>query len=178
MTVLTSMRLCKLTFVTSVFGMTNMPTVEHYWTFGIVTATVCIPFFLLIGSLNTTRGMEFWRTRWDMGWHSLIAFCSWLARCGRPRRVSTSVHDAPSDNGTSAPLPPMSRSTSAQDSKATRLRRWSQNGGSKESLELKAVGELQQSETHRPSVARSETSNIATLMLRDMERRRTLKYDV
>ncbi|KAK5109545.1 hypothetical protein LTR62_006896 [Meristemomyces frigidus] len=60
-----------LTFVTSVFGMTNMPTVEHYWMFGLVTATVCIPFFILIGSLNTKGGMHFWRTRTKGAFYSL-----------------------------------------------------------------------------------------------------------
>ncbi|PPJ53180.1 hypothetical protein CBER1_11678 [Cercospora berteroae] len=45
-----------LTFVTSVFGMTNMPEERQYWHFGIVTATVCVLFFILIGSLNTVRG--------------------------------------------------------------------------------------------------------------------------
>ncbi|TVY32020.1 hypothetical protein LSUB1_G008535 [Lachnellula subtilissima] len=54
-----------LTFVTSVFGMTNMPTQHQFKWFGIVMATVCIPFFLLIGSLNTTSGMAFWRSKWQ-----------------------------------------------------------------------------------------------------------------
>ncbi|KAF2091613.1 hypothetical protein K490DRAFT_31641 [Saccharata proteae CBS 121410] len=52
-----------LTFVTSVFGMTNMPTDRHYWPFAIVMVTVCIPFFLLVGSLNTTKGYEFWKAQ-------------------------------------------------------------------------------------------------------------------
>ncbi|TVY80629.1 hypothetical protein LSUE1_G003971, partial [Lachnellula suecica] len=61
-----------LTFVTSVFGMTNMPTEHQFKLFGIVMATVCIPFFLLIGSLNTTIGMEFWRAKW----HQLLSYIS------------------------------------------------------------------------------------------------------
>ncbi|KAH8819458.1 hypothetical protein F5884DRAFT_660991 [Xylogone sp. PMI_703] len=52
-----------LTFVTSVFGMTNMPPDDSFLNFAIVMTTVCVPFFLLIGSLNTTKGMEFWRLR-------------------------------------------------------------------------------------------------------------------
>jgi hypothetical protein len=45
--------------------MTNMPqdNQDFKW-FGVTMATVCIPFFLLIGSLNTTSGMEFWRKKW------------------------------------------------------------------------------------------------------------------
>ncbi|CZR64326.1 uncharacterized protein PAC_14224 [Phialocephala subalpina] len=62
-----------LTFVTSVFGMTNMPTDHQFKVFGIVMATVCVPFFLLIGSLNTTSGMEFWRSKW----HQLLR---WIFR--------------------------------------------------------------------------------------------------
>lgn len=47
-------------------------------------ATVCLPFFILIGSLNTTSGMEFWRGRW----HKFLAWISeWFA--GRPDRSDT-----------------------------------------------------------------------------------------
>lgn len=33
-------------------------------------STVCVPFFFLIGSLNTTQGMRFWRSKW----HQLLAW--------------------------------------------------------------------------------------------------------
>ncbi|KAL8803639.1 MAG: hypothetical protein Q9182_003054 [Xanthomendoza sp. 2 TL-2023] len=52
-----------LTFVTSVFGMTNMDPDEGFLHFGIVTAVVCVPTYFLIGSLNTTSGAHFWRTK-------------------------------------------------------------------------------------------------------------------
>jgi Mg2+ and Co2+ transporter CorA len=45
-----------LTFVTSIFGMTNMP--EHpasYWPFGVTLVAICIPFFSIIGFLSTKR---------------------------------------------------------------------------------------------------------------------------
>ncbi|KAK0106339.1 hypothetical protein ONS96_003977 [Cadophora gregata f. sp. sojae] len=58
-----------LTFVTSVFGMSNMPS-EGFKDFTITMVAVCVPFFLLIGSLNTTSGMEFWRSKW----HKLLAW--------------------------------------------------------------------------------------------------------
>ena len=66
---LVNMIFVPLTFVTSVFGMTNMPTNEHYYAFGITLVTVCVPFFILVGTLNTTKGYEtfkigskrFWR---------------------------------------------------------------------------------------------------------------------
>jgi hypothetical protein len=49
-----------------------MPTEHQFKWFGVVMATVCIPFFLLIGSLNTTSGMEFWRSKW----HQLLSYIS------------------------------------------------------------------------------------------------------
>ncbi|EDN97187.1 hypothetical protein SS1G_11712 [Sclerotinia sclerotiorum 1980 UF-70] len=59
-----------LTFVTSVYGMTNMSTVQNFTPFGITMVTVCVPFFFLVGALNTTSGMQFWRVRWYrfLGW--------------------------------------------------------------------------------------------------------------
>ncbi|KAL8947756.1 MAG: hypothetical protein Q9222_005996 [Ikaeria aurantiellina] len=52
-----------LTFVTSVFGMTNMPQDDNFRPFGIVTAVICAPTYFLIGSLNTTSGVQFWRIK-------------------------------------------------------------------------------------------------------------------
>ena len=49
-----------LTFVTSVFGMTNMNPKDGFINFGIVTLVVCVPTYMLIGSLNTGSGFEFW----------------------------------------------------------------------------------------------------------------------
>ena len=52
-----------LTFVTSVFGMTNMDPDDSFRPFGIVTAVICLPTYMLIGSLNTTSGIQFWRMK-------------------------------------------------------------------------------------------------------------------
>ena len=41
-----------------------MPQEPHFKDFGIVMSVVCLPFFILIGSLNTTSGMTFWRDKW------------------------------------------------------------------------------------------------------------------
>ena len=47
-----------LTFVTSVFGMTNMDPSDSFLPFGIVTAVICIPTYLLIGILNSDTGQS------------------------------------------------------------------------------------------------------------------------
>ncbi|OAG02360.1 uncharacterized protein CC84DRAFT_1010104 [Paraphaeosphaeria sporulosa] len=50
-----------LTFVTSVYGMTNMPgDPSPYWPFAITLAAVCVPFFSLIGFLSTDFGYRIW----------------------------------------------------------------------------------------------------------------------
>ena len=72
-----------LTFVTSVFGMTNMPQRDNYTDFAVVVAVVCIPFFILIGSLNTASGMKFWRAKTGAAFRSIVSFFAWLGRGGK-----------------------------------------------------------------------------------------------
>ena len=50
-----------LTFVTSVFGMTNMPPNDNFVRFGFVTAAICLPTYLVIGSLGSERALQFWK---------------------------------------------------------------------------------------------------------------------
>ena len=69
-----------LTFVTSVFGMTNMPQNDNFVRFGIVTLVVCFPTYLLIGSLNTDRGFKFWTQKIHLPfttqfWKHHLALC-------------------------------------------------------------------------------------------------------
>lgn len=49
-----------LTFVTSVFGMTNMNPTATFKSFGIVLVVICVPTYIIIGSLNTESGLSFW----------------------------------------------------------------------------------------------------------------------
>lgn len=50
-----------LTFVTSVFGMSNMSGEEStLWKFGITTVAISVPFFSLIGFLSTQFGYGIW----------------------------------------------------------------------------------------------------------------------
>lgn len=61
-----------LTFVTSVFGMTNMPPKDSFKPFGIVTATICVPTYFFLVSVNSpeTAASVLKRIGWIM---SLVA---------------------------------------------------------------------------------------------------------
>ncbi|KAK0343293.1 hypothetical protein LTR59_014859 [Friedmanniomyces endolithicus] len=162
-------------FVTSVFGMTNMPTERHYWTFGIATATICIPFFVLLGSLNSTRGMNFWRGKTVLLFHKTRDFFSWLHRGGRPRRPASDEAILGDDESGSGVLQ-MSRSTSTQNARDTRLRRWSSGENervSKGSLDT-AQSARQVMEIPRPAVVASRGPSLAEMWM--SERKRTLRY--
>lgn len=90
-------------FVTSVFGMTNMPQNPSYWTFGVVLVAVCIPFFILIGFLNTNRGMTFWRNRFRNAFIRIMKLFSFLGRCFKRRKASPSTGDG-EDEGKERPI--------------------------------------------------------------------------
>lgn len=49
-----------LSFVTSVFGMTNMVSTSNFTHFAITTVSIYVPTYALIGSLSTSRGFVFW----------------------------------------------------------------------------------------------------------------------
>lgn len=97
-----------LTFVTSVFGMTNMPTEHHYWPFGITMATVCIPFFCLVGSLNSTSGIAWWRKR-------VMTFLGFLGKLCWKRKKDILEEEKQVDEA------PLSRSISTTEGMAIRL---------------------------------------------------------
>lgn len=76
-----------LTFVTSVFGMTNMPAdPTPWWPFGITLAAVCIPCFSLIGFLSTDFGYRIWAAKTK-------AFWRWIRPKPKPKSVVESDID-------------------------------------------------------------------------------------
>ncbi|KAJ4401777.1 hypothetical protein N0V91_007676 [Didymella pomorum] len=61
-----------LTFVTSIFGMTNMPAEPApYWPFAITLVAICVPFFSIIGFLSTKYGYHVWATKTRQLWRWL-----------------------------------------------------------------------------------------------------------
>lgn len=82
-----------LTFVTSVFGMTNMP--EHpasYLPFGVTLLAICIPFFSLIGFLSTNFGYGIWVAKTKQLYR-------WIRPKPKPTETDGSEDGKPSDSG-------------------------------------------------------------------------------
>jgi hypothetical protein len=112
-----------LTFVTSVFGMTNMDANAGFWRFGVVLVTVCVPFFLLIGSMNTNRGMRFWREQFGTAIVYSSSIIVW------PWRRLTKTKTADDGEKSSVEVPQkQARSLSASEGMARRMGR-SANAG-------------------------------------------------
>ena len=156
-----------------------MPTAQSYKTFGIVTAVVCVPFFVLIGSLNTTRGMHFWRQKSRIALHKLAIFIAWLFGCGRKRDEKEVDLDEDLDVDIE-PLP-LRRSTTPLNPRDARMRRVGtmQNGHlSRHSVEMKKVEsrDRDRSSGDQPAAGlqTSQTSRLAEMW--SEERRRTLKF--
>ncbi|KAF1837151.1 hypothetical protein BDW02DRAFT_595826 [Decorospora gaudefroyi] len=102
-----------LTFVTSVFGMTNMPEYPAgFLPFGIVLAATCIPFFSIIGFLSTNHGYRLWAQQTKRLWR-------WV----RPTRTPPAPYDAQLE-------PPLrvNRSMSTEEGMRLRLRGRDGNG--------------------------------------------------
>lgn len=89
---LVNMFFLPLTFVTSVYGMTNMPEDAGFWPFGLTLAAVCVPFFFLIGSMNTSSGMEWWRGNFGK-------FGRWIGGKGDEQVMAETDSDDGMDDG-------------------------------------------------------------------------------
>jgi hypothetical protein len=96
-----------LTFVTSIFGMTNM---QEYptplWPFGVTLVAICVPFFSIIGFLSTKYGYRMWARKTSQLWH-------WV----RGKKPATESGNA-DDEGTRQ----MVRSLSSEQSMGLRLK--------------------------------------------------------
>jgi hypothetical protein len=83
--------------------MTNMDTDQVFWQFGVTLATVCVPFFLLIGFLNTDSGYRLWVEKTKQLWH-------WM----RPK-------PKPKDDDEDFELNPVSRTLTVEEGMRMRL---------------------------------------------------------
>lgn len=129
-----------LTFVTSVFGMEILPerslsysstsisnadksTDEPLWRFAAVTVAICLPCFILIGSLNSRSGMHWWQRKLSAIWQHIRRMWPYsnAENDKQPSQDQTSKFMAP----TSANDYPLPSSTSTNAKMARRLRRLS-----------------------------------------------------
>jgi hypothetical protein len=174
-----------LTFVTSVFGMTNMPQKEDYWMFAIVTTTVCIPFFVLVGSLNSRRMLHFWKRKIKAAFTGLSSFVWWLA--GRkqdtdaPELLSVKSFDSTQRADTTR-LRRLSSLQNQNERRAVRGTAISDEATSKEEGDSRVENGLAMAASTSPALrptftgARTSTSRIADMWIDERERRRRLTY--
>lgn len=151
--------------------MTNMPTDKHYWfvvsdispspdkrgdlltigcirMFGIVLGTVCVPFFVLIGSMNTNKGMHFWRSRTKLAFEKAGRFIAWMFGQGSNGSDLVSVKSYESD------------ATGAS------LRRWSSNQGLRRGQDYREPVSREDAQVRdevRPTRTRSRTLSTEVL---------------
>ncbi|CAK3776533.1 hypothetical protein AC579_8326 [Lecanosticta acicola] len=152
-------------FVTSVFGMTNMPTSPNFWTFGVVLVAVCVPFFILIGSLNSNRGMMFWRHRVEYMYIKLVMLFRWLGKPFEGKREIKDERERCEDDAKSARTdrPRLRRTNdSRHESFAGRAGQGPQSGQHGDRGHLSGIEEHDEVEP-RP-IQRASSSKLATMI--------------
>lgn len=158
-------------FVTSVFGMTNMPTSPQYWTFGVVLVAVCVPFFILIGSLNTNSGMIFWRNRFRHAFVYIMKLFAFLGQCFQKREKQAPQIGEEEEGGEKDE---QSRARAQREAEPTTHRnifaRDQRRVGSESSIE---EGQLEYS----PRVGRTPTSKLAEMLKGKRQRASTETTD-
>ncbi|GAB7348398.1 hypothetical protein MBLNU459_g6832t2 [Dothideomycetes sp. NU459] len=104
-----------LTFVTSVYGMTNMPPNDSFYHFAWTTLAVCLPTYILILSLNLPGGLGWWTTMSAATHRRTAIFVGWFKY--RPQWIR-SRHErepqTPSLQPTLPIRPPKARSRSTE----------------------------------------------------------------
>lgn len=99
-----------LTFVTPLFGMTNMKPTASFRTFGIVLVVICVPTYIVIGSLNTEGALHFWsqQAQW-LHYRALYTLASTLRTFGyKPKRTSRYLRGSNVQHGSCPVLLPPS----------------------------------------------------------------------
>lgn len=149
-----------LTFVTSVFGMTNMNPTANFRDFGIVLVVICIPTYILIGSLNTKGGLQFWlqQTKW-LHYRASYSLAWTLGKLGyKPRWTFRYLH-GPRDEPAADPIPlrpRQARSQSASDGMAARGAEYApQSPGSHNTYMMGPAATLERSNDVKFDAARS-----------------------
>lgn len=157
-------------FVTSVFGMMNMPQTPSYWTFGVVLAAVCVPFFILIGSLNTNRGMTFWRNRFRNAFVRIMKLFSFLGRCFKKKKDKSAPEGEEDEEKDESSRQPSQREPqpNSRRSMFARSPRSQDSGLSMEDGQLE----------YSPRVGRTPTSKLAELLKGKRRRASTTSTEV
>lgn len=164
----------------------NMPTSPQYWAFATVLVCVCVPFFLLVGSLNTRRGMRFWTHKTGLAFRGILHAFTWIVTLGRSKRAGASRRTHQDEEGLdsidSVPMSPSPQDSSAAlRMKAARARNLSNlshrqldgEGGVKSfQAESKEVFR-----NHRPRLSSAgNSSNLAEMVMSEAQRKRTIAY--
>jgi hypothetical protein len=105
-----------LTFVTSIFGMTNMPTNGSFRTFGIVIAAICVPtYFLIISVIFTVRNSPILIR---LGWFFNLIVSGLRPNSGRMKRYNEKYGTSKDRTGGEREVKsPTSSTTSRQEEK-------------------------------------------------------------
>lgn len=148
-----------LTFVTSVFGMTNMQPNSSFLPFGVVTAVVCIPTYFLIGILNSYTAHS-----------SILALFKRIIPIKSDDTVPARPRRARSDIGATAPPNPpnlpnqrrLSRSLLTYEGLASRSAHAGSHPAVLESKDLKRTFSEPLQQPERVSTVKFNLSTVAT----------------
>lgn len=151
--------------------------------FAVVTVTVCVPFFLLIGSLNSRRGLHFWKRKTSAAWNGMLSVFGWVTR--KPKDTDSpdllSMKSFDSQGRTATNLVRMRRYSSMQNENERKVARGAVVSDEPESRDerVKVVenGRLSTSAPRSPALRPMfKGERIAGMLVDERERRRRLTY--
>jgi hypothetical protein len=157
---------------------------DHMWMFAVVTVTVCVPFFLLIGSLNSRRGLHFWQRRTSAAWHGMLRAFGWVTRKPKPGTDTPELLSIKSidSQGRTATMagPRMRRYSSMQNENERKAARGMfPSGAGPEEPEERGMenGRVSTNPPRSPGLRPEfRGGRIAGMMIDERERRRRLTY--